>query len=39
LIEKFKTITVNKYTFITNKMSYLVWLSMFYQKNFMVITN
>ena len=29
----------NKYTVITNKMSSLVWFSMVYQNNFMVITN
>jgi len=29
----------NEYTVITNKITYLVWFSMFYQNNFMDITN
>jgi len=27
----------NEYTVITNRITYLFWFSMFYQKNFMVI--
>ncbi len=29
----------NEYTVIMNKITYLVWFSMFYQKDFMDITN
>jgi len=29
----------NEYRVITNKMSWLVWISILYQNNFMVITN